>query len=100
MSDAANEAIACLLIKRGFVATPDGPGVEVQKGKHIIEDIHKALIDSGIDERPSLDILLADVKNLQQEKWNWALPDDLLRTTYASLYLDIDEALKWITNLG
>ncbi|MFI3222187.1 MAG: DEAD/DEAH box helicase [Methylococcaceae bacterium] len=100
LSDAANEAIACLLIKRGFVATPDGPGVEVQKGKHIIEDIHKALIDSGIDERPSLDILLADVKNLQQEKWNWALPDDLLRTTYASLYLDIDEALKWITNLG
>jgi ATP-dependent Lhr-like helicase len=99
LGDAANEAIACLLIQRGFVAMPAGPGVEVQKGKHTTEDVLDALIDSGVDEPPPLDILLADVKNLQREKWDWALPDDLLRIAYASLYLDIDEAIQWTKNI-
>jgi ATP-dependent Lhr-like helicase len=40
-------------------------------------------------------MLLADVKNLQREKWDWALPDALLRKTYASLNLDLVEALAW-----
>ena len=32
--------------------------------------------------------------NLQREKWDWALPDELLRTVYASLYLNLEEALS------
>jgi ATP-dependent Lhr-like helicase len=99
LGDAANEGIACLLIHRGFVAMPAGPGVEVQKGKHTTEDVLDAIIDAGVDEPPPLDILLADVKNLQREKWDWALPDDLLRIAYASLYLDIDEAIQWTKNI-
>ncbi|MFA6094302.1 MAG: DEAD/DEAH box helicase [Candidatus Paceibacterota bacterium] len=99
LGDAANEAITCLLIQRGFVAMPAGPGVEVQKGKYTTENVLDALIDSGVDEPPPLDILLANVKNLQREKWDWALPDDFLRITYTSLYLDIDEALKWTKSI-
>lgn len=34
-------------------------------------------------------------RNLQQEKWNWALPDGLLRTVYASLYLNLEETLSY-----
>lgn len=99
LGDAANEAIACLLIRRGFTATPSGPGVEVLRGKHTTEDVLNALMDAAIDEPPPLDMLLADVKNLQREKWDWALPDELLRKAYASHYLDLDQALEWTNTL-
>lgn len=100
LGDAANEAIACLLIRRGFIATSAGPGVEVQKGLHTTEEILDALIDTAIVDPPPLNVLLADVKNLQREKWDWALPDDLLRIAYASLYLNLDEALKWTKKIA
>lgn len=95
LGDAANEAIAALLIRRGFVANLAGPGVEVRKDGHTTEEVLDALGDAAVDEPPPLDVLLQDAKNLQREKWDWALPDDLLRNTYASLNLDLDEALDW-----
>ncbi|MGE4590699.1 DEAD/DEAH box helicase [Alcaligenes sp.] len=94
--DAANETIACFLRRRGYVATLAGPGVEVIKAGRSSDDILAALLDAAVDEPPSFDILLKDATNLQQQKWDWALPDNLLRTAYASLYLDIDEAFRWI----
>lgn len=100
LGDAANEAIACLLRRRGYTANAAGPGVEVMKGEQSTEDIMDALIDAGVDDPPPLDMLLEDVSNLQREKWDWALPDDLLRKAYASLYLDMDEALNWTKLLG
>lgn len=95
LGDAANEALACLLHRRGFKASAAGPGVEVMKGQHTVEDMLDVLYDAGVDDTPPLDMLLADVKNLQRERWDWALPDRLLRRAYASLYLDLDEALAW-----
>ncbi len=100
LGDAANEALACLLLRRGFIASAAGPGIEVQKGQHTTEDVLDALIDAGVDEKPPLDMLLADVRNLQREKWDWALPDPLLRKAYASLNLNLDEALAWANSLG
>jgi ATP-dependent Lhr-like helicase len=94
--DAANEAVACLLISRGLVAFPSGPGVEVVKGKRSTQGILDALADIAAADTPPLDVLLADVKNLAREKWDWALPDALLRKAYASLYLDLDEGLAWV----
>jgi ATP-dependent Lhr-like helicase len=99
LGDATNEAIACLLKRRGYIATPAGPGVEVMKGEQSTDDIVDALIDAGIDEPPPLDMLLEDASNLQREKWDWVLPDDLLRKAYASLYLNLEEALLWCREL-
>jgi ATP-dependent helicase Lhr and Lhr-like helicase len=99
LGDAANEALACLLRRRGLTAAATGPGVEVMKGEQSVEDIVDALIDAGMDEPPTLDLLLADTMNLQREKWDWALPDGLLRKAYASLNLDLDEALAWARSL-
>jgi ATP-dependent Lhr-like helicase len=99
LGDAANEALACLLIRRGFTATAGGPGVEVRKNGHSAEDVLDVLADAAIDEAPPLDLLLTDIRNLQREKWDWALPDALLRKAYASLYLDLDEALEWVRTL-
>ena len=95
LGDSANEVIACLFQRRGLVATPAGPGVEVIKGSYTTETIVDMLVDAAVDDTPPLDLLLADVKNLQREKWDWALPAPLLRKAYASLYLDFDEALAW-----
>ncbi len=96
LGDAANEAIACLLLRRGFTASAGGPGVEVLKGQCTADDILDVLIDAGEDESPPLEMLLADVTNLQREKWDWALPDRLLRKAYASLRLDVEEARGWV----
>lgn len=95
LGDAANEALACLLTRRGFTAAAAGPGVEVMKGEHTIDDILDALIDASLEEAPPLALLLVDTKNLQREKWDWALPDTLLRKAYASLNLHLDEARAW-----
>ena len=100
LGDAANEALACLLQRRGFTASAGGPGVEVLKGTKSSDEILDALFDAGIDDSPSLDDLLAETKNLQRQKWDWALPDRLLRRAYASLYLDLGEALMWAKGLG
>lgn len=100
LGDAANEAIACLLLRRGYTAAASGPGVEVSKGRHSTEDVLDTLIDAGLDERPPLHLLLADVTNLQREKWDWALPDELLRLTYVSSSLCLDEALEWVRSLS
>ncbi len=100
LGDAANEALACLLRRRGYSANAAGPGIEVIKGDLGIEGIIDALIDAAVDEPPPLDMLLADVRNLQREKWDWALPDGLLRKAYASLYLNLEEALSWAQSLA
>ena len=100
LGDAANEALACILRRRGYTVNAGGPGIEVLKGQKSVEDIVDALIDAAADEVPPIDVLLADVKNLQREKWDWALPDPLLWRSYASLYLDVDEALTWVRRLG
>ena len=100
LGDSANEAIACLLIRRGFNASPSRPGVEVLMGRHTTAEILDALSDAAVDEPPPLDMLLTDVQNLQREKWDWMLPDGLLRKAYASHYLDLDEALAWVKTLA
>ncbi|MEO5824672.1 MAG: DEAD/DEAH box helicase [Gemmatimonadales bacterium] len=100
LGDAANEALACILRCRGYAVNPAGPGIEVTKGQSSVEAILDAFADAASDEPPPIDVLLADVKNLQREKWDWALPDTLLRKGYASLNLNVGEALDWARKVG
>ncbi|MCU0754899.1 MAG: hypothetical protein MUE46_07210 [Xanthomonadales bacterium] len=65
-----------------------------------LDHVIRALSQAGRSEIPALDALLADTRNLQREKWDWALPDPLLRRAYGSQHLDLDEALQWIRTLG
>lgn len=100
LGDSANEAIACLLQRRGFRAAAGGPGVEVLKNANSdIDDIVDVLVDAASEESPPLDLLLQDTKNLQREKWDWALPDTLLRKAYASINLNLEEALEWVRGI-
>jgi ATP-dependent Lhr-like helicase len=97
LGDSANEAIACMFIRNGFDgASAAGPGVAVPKSGHTVEEVLAVLQDASVDEIPSLDLLLKNVQNLQREKWDWALPEGLLRKAYASHNLDLPEGLDWI----
>ena len=98
LGDSANEALACFMSQRGFSAAPSGPGVEVVKGGHSIDHILDALLDAALVEQPSPGELLEGARNLEREKWDWALPPELLKKAYASLNLDIELAKKWVTS--
>lgn len=100
LGDAANEALACMFLRRGYTAMAAGPGVEVHKKAGGVEEVLDILGDFAVEDIPDLDILLTDVKNLAREKWDWALPDGLLRKAYASHYLNLPEAANWIKAMG
>ena len=96
LGDAANEALACLLNHHQCKAHAFGFCVEIQKGTRKTAEYTELLVAISKQPPPPLDTLLIEVKNLQREKWDWALPDELLRKSYASLYLDLDEAIAWL----
>ncbi|MFY9259739.1 MAG: DEAD/DEAH box helicase [Gallionella sp.] len=96
LGDAANEALACLLNHHQCKAHAFGFCIEIQKGSRKLAEFTELLTAIAKQPQPPLDTLLVEVKNLQREKWDWALPDELLRKSYASLYLDLDEAMVWL----
>ena len=55
-----------------------------------------AFLDIALLKQPSVNELVETTKNLEREKWDCALPPDLLMKTYASLNLDIEEAKEWV----
>ena len=95
LGDSTNEALAAMLNCHGYVANAAGPGVEVHKKTHSNDEILHVLMETAAGEPPSLETLLEGAQNLQREKWDWSLPEPLLFKTYASLRLNIDEALSW-----
>lgn len=99
LGDDANEAIACILKQHGITAIPSSTGIDITKSGRTIPELLGILADLGSMEIPSLDDLLKDVQNLEHEKWDWALSERLLRATYASQYLDLEQAMKWLQNL-
>ena len=96
LGDAANEALACLLNHHQCKAHAFGFCVEIEKGSRNTAEFTQFLATLVTQPLPPLDTLLKEVKNLQHEKWDWALPDELLRKSYASLYLDMTEAVAWL----
>lgn len=96
LGDPANEAISCLLMARGVSAMAGRLGVEIQRAGRSLEDIEDLLADLGIYEAPTIDELLANAGNLAKQKWDGLLSPKLLRESYASSNLDVDEALAWI----
>ncbi|WP_267225822.1 DEAD/DEAH box helicase [Dyella silvae] len=99
LGDAANEALACRLSAAGLPSALAPLGVEVTKGDLRTEVIIERVMALAHEAMPGVDDLLAEAKNLQRQKWDWALPPKLLRATYASLNLDLDEAQGWLASV-
>lgn len=96
LGDAANEAIACLLMARGVHSFTGRLGVEIQRAGLSLEAIEDLLRDVCSAPTPSVDELLAKANNLTRQKWDGLLSTHLLRQSYASSNLDLDEALTWL----
>ena len=96
LGDAANEAIAGMLGSAGFTACPCGPYLNVSLGIRDPDALIRCLKALSLDDEPDLDLVLVDAKALAREKWDWALPERLLRHSYASLHVDIPEAMAWL----
>lgn len=99
LGDNSNEALCCLLASQGIVATAYGPTIEIPKKALSTKQILSVLTKASLSEVPSFDVLLSKASNLQRAKWDWALPPSLLRKSYASLYLNVPEALEWASRL-
>ncbi|MBK7384309.1 MAG: DEAD/DEAH box helicase [Flavobacteriales bacterium] len=96
LGDDVNEALATFFRYGTLQAQADGPCVSILKGAlstNSVLDILNRLKETG---PPSIDDLLVDAKALRREKWDWALPDHLLRASYASLNLDLPAAIDWL----
>ena len=96
LGDDANEAISCLLLSRGVKAWPAPLGVEFRKEKRTGEELDALLADISSEDPPSQEILLSEAANLIRQKWDWALSPGLLKQSYASLNLNLDEGIEWL----
>ncbi|MBF0263032.1 MAG: DEAD/DEAH box helicase [Magnetococcales bacterium] len=85
--DRSNDALALLLKKQGFQAINTGLTVQISNAdaRPVMDELRR--ISQQVEMDPC--VLLADVKNLLQEKWDWALPEKLLRQSFASIHLDL-----------
>lgn len=99
LGDSANEAIACLLNAQGFTSQAGRLGVEISKGARCLDDVIKVLGRAGKMPLPSPETLLHSANNLVTQKWDGLLPPRLLRRSYASLKLDLEEATEWLARV-
>ena len=90
--DWTNDALVLLLRYVGLRAVNEGLSVRVLKADH--EEVVQGLERVVDIEHNDPTELLGGVENLQQEKWDWSLPERLLRESYASLRLDFETALQ------
>jgi ATP-dependent Lhr-like helicase len=96
LGDSANEALACIMMARGFKAAAGRLGIEITKADKTMDDIRDSLADAALDPLPPTEELVARAGNLARQKWDGLLSPRLLRTSYASLNLDLDEAVAWL----
>lgn len=99
LGDAANHALVMALKQVGLSAVAEGPAVEVANGHLDAAQLRAVLRKLGAAPPPVATALLADTQNLAQEKWDWALPPEALKLSYASLKLDIAGAWRWLSCL-
>lgn len=97
LGDSANEALACLMTARGIHASANRLGVEVTRSGRSVEEIESVLRSISTESCPSVDELLSTATNLTRQKWDALLSPHLLRETYASSNLGLDEAVEWLS---
>lgn len=90
--DGEDDGLAMLLASIGLTATNEGiyltmPGVTTDRLLDALAEI------AGMTDLDPV-VMLADAKNIMREKWDWAMPDGVLRRSFASLHLDLVEARR------
>lgn len=97
LGDYANDALRLLL---NHVGTPcENAGLFLEIGADL--DQAKAALGTVAKlDICDLPTILADVENMNREKWDWALPEALLMKSFASISLDIEAAVAFARSVG
>lgn len=95
--DRTNDALALMLSSRGHRAWNEGLAVHVPKCSR---DEVRILLKDIKDDRPDLESLQLHPRAVIREKWDWALPPELLVRSYASHYLDLSGAIAVVHELS
>lgn len=90
LGDYANDALRLLLNHVGLPCHNTGLVIEIDAN---ITQANAALNAVGSLDPGDLNSTLADVENMLREKWDWALPEPLLKRSFASISLDIPAAI-------
>ena len=90
LGDYANDALRLLLNHVGLPCHNTGLVIEIDAS---IDQANAALNAVGSLDPGDLNSPLADVENMLREKWDWALPEPLLKRSFASISLDISTAI-------
>jgi ATP-dependent helicase Lhr and Lhr-like helicase len=90
--DALDSALALMLTAAGISATSRGVCIEIHADT---SKVQATLTQLASEKVPDAADLAALVLNRELEKWDWALPDELLNKAYASLWLDVAGAHDW-----
>lgn len=92
MGDDCNDALVLILIGLGIQEVENARVSVNIKLTPNPDRIYDALQDIAQYPDDGLLGLLKNANNLQRGKWDWVLPDDLLRKSFASQYLSFDGA--------
>ncbi|MDB5997593.1 MAG: box helicase [Pseudomonas sp.] len=95
--DWINDAMRILLNHVGLPCYNSGLSIDVEGS---VQDTQSALAAVTNLDATALETILADVKNMEREKWDWALPPSLLMKSYASTCLDIATAIRTAKTLS
>ncbi|CAM2151896.1 ATP-dependent helicase Lhr and Lhr-like helicase [Pararobbsia alpina] len=96
--DWINDALALLLRAQGLNASNRGITVDVSgvRPPTVIEALRKIAAEGEASAAKAF----ASIDSADREKWDWALPDDIKRSSYASVSLDFPEAVNVARTLG
>ncbi|MFQ2238148.1 DEAD/DEAH box helicase [Aeromonas dhakensis] len=89
-SDIAHDAFVLMLQKQNIDAVNEGLTISVNCSKAKLLAEIEAVLGAEISDED----LLQGAKNISREKWDWALSDELLRKSFASLRLDVKAAIN------
>ncbi|QCE34532.1 DEAD/DEAH box helicase [Acetobacteraceae bacterium] len=96
--DNENEAMMCFLNQHEISARNNELGLMIDKEMDDTDEILVKLRKVKADPKIPLETLLKDAQNLQREKWDWTLPQELLWENYASANLNLETGAKWLNN--
>ena len=95
--DWVNDALVVLLRAENLDARNQGAVVSITGSK--FETVMSVLQKIGTRTASDLTRALSVIQNVENEKWDWALPDDVKRAAFASLRLDMQGGVEMARRL-
>ena len=95
--DNVQDTFALMIASKGLGSTNEGLFISVESAS--TKQVRGLLLDLLEGPEITADELSKYVRNKQQGKWDWLLPDDLLNRNYASMNLDVENTLRTIHDL-